>query len=154
VVLDFEGNPAHLEAFRQNQTLNVRRRPAHEAHTSVFTGTLLTLHEARSGSKKGDWIFRLPTFRQYEMTDFAPFLDGEEHGSSLDLRGSALDAWLLLATTASHGWSRDRLWNLKILFKWAERASLDGTSFKWIRKEMLDKWKSIIDERARQLATE
>jgi anaphase-promoting complex subunit 1 len=154
VVLDFAGNPAHLEAFKRNQTLNVRRRPAHEAHTSVFTGTLLTLNEARSGSKKGDWIFRLPAFRQYEMTDLGPFLDGEEHGCTLDLRGSALDDWLLLSTTASHGWSRDRLWNLKILFKWVERASLDGSSFKWIRKEMLDKWKSIIEERARQLATE
>ena len=152
VTLDFANNPAHLEAFRRNQTLHVRRRPAHEAHTSVFTSTLLAFNEARSAGKLGDWIFRLGAFQQFEKADLALLFDEEQRGAALlDLRGRAVDERLVLGETAEKGWERDGLWNLRILLKWADRRAIEGTAeLKWIRKEVLDRWKAVVEERARQ----
>ncbi|KAF2666893.1 hypothetical protein BT63DRAFT_376472 [Microthyrium microscopicum] len=151
VTLDFAANPAHLAAFRATQTLPLRRRPAHEAHTSVFTSTLLAFNEARAGSSSIDWIFRLPAFAQFEAADLAMFEHGEECGNALlDMRGSAVDERLLLNQTAESGWERDRLWNLRILLRWADAQAMEGRAdFKWIRKEVLDRWKAVVEARAR-----
>jgi anaphase-promoting complex subunit 1 len=152
VTLDLANNSAHLESFQKNQTLHVRRRPAHEAHTSTFTATLLALNEARSNrTNAGDWIFRLPAFHQFEMADVAMFLDPEERGGALlDLRGSSIDERLSMGATAEKGWDRDGLWNLRILLRWADRRVLDGEKdLKWIRKEVLDRWKAMLERRAR-----
>jgi anaphase-promoting complex subunit 1 len=117
----------------------------------VFTATLLALNEARTGKTKGAWIFRLPAFKQFEMADLNLFMDSEERSSALlDLRGSAVDERLLLNTTATSGLDRDRLWNLRILLEWADRMALEGDyPLKWISREVLEKWKSIIQQRAR-----
>jgi anaphase-promoting complex subunit 1 len=154
VTLDFASNPAHLTSFRQTQTIHVRRRPAHEAHSSPFTATLATANDARSAAVSNsarETIFRLSAFADFEITDFGALLETGERGSAvLDLRGGYVDEWLLLGTTARRGWNRERLWNLKILLAWAERLEMDGqTEGKWIRKEVLDRWKSIVEERAR-----
>jgi anaphase-promoting complex subunit 1 len=154
VTLDFASNPAHLASFRQTQTIHVRRRPAHEVHSSPFTATLATANDTRNAtvsSSARETIFRLSAFEDFEITDFGALLEtGERGASTLDLRGSSIDEWLLLGTTARKGWHRERLWNLKILLAWAERAEIDGaTEGKWIRKEVLDRWKSIVEERAR-----
>jgi anaphase-promoting complex subunit 1 len=155
VTLDFASNPAHLTSFRRTQTIHVRRRPAHEAHTSPFTATLLTANEARRvtvSSSARESIFRLPSFADFELTDFGPLLETDERGAVvLDLKGSSMDEWLLLGSTARKGWQRDRLWNLKILIAWAERAEIDGApEGKWIRREVLDRWKAIIEDRTRK----
>jgi anaphase-promoting complex subunit 1 len=154
VTLDFANNPDHLAAFRNNQTLHVRRRPAHEAHTSIFTATLLALNDMRAGKKKGAWIFQLPAFKQFEMADLGIFTDLDERSSALlDLRGSAVDERLLLNTTATEGWERDRLWNLRILLEWADRMALESdTDLKWIRREVIEKWKAIVESRVTKRA--
>jgi len=154
VTLDFASNPAHLTSFRQTQTIHVRRRPAHEAHSSAFTATLATANDARSttvSNSARETIFRLSAFADFEITDFGALLETGERGSAaLDLRGGSVDEWLLLGATARSGWQRERLWNLKILLAWAERVEMDGQpEGKWIRKEVLDRWKSIVEERAR-----
>lgn len=155
VTLDFASNPSHLTSFRHTQAIHVRRRPAHEAHSSPFTATLLTINDARRDAvaRSGrESIFKLLAFEDFEMTDFGPLLNSEDRGiASLDMRGSSIDDWLLLGETARHGWSRERLWNLKILLAWADRAEIDGRGeVKWVRKEILEKWKAIIEERARE----
>jgi anaphase-promoting complex subunit 1 len=159
VTLDFAGNTAHLTSFRQTQTLNVRRRPAHEAHSSAFTATLLTANDARRASSAKtarESLFKLAAFADFEMTDFGPLLETEDRGgeATLDTRGSSIDEWLLLGATARHGSVMDRLWNLKILLAWAERAEIDGSEEggKWIRKEVINRWRAIIDDRSRSRA--
>jgi anaphase-promoting complex subunit 1 len=152
VTLDFANNPAHLRAFRTNQTLPVRRRSAHEAYTSPFTATLLSLDEARSSRKRNEWLFKLAAFRQFEMADLVQFMDQEERSNALlDLRGTAVDERLLLTSTAIKGLDRDRLWNLRILIQWADRMLSEGkTDFKWIRQDVIDTWKALVEERARR----
>jgi len=146
LTIDFENSPQLVEEFSRNQTLCLRRRPAHE---SPFSATLRALgsadHQqmvmmaAASGglpggfsggaNKRGDpfeWIFGLSAFKDLTHAERALVLDrlgsgggiGEGEGAS-----TAVDARLVLRASLD-GFSRDRLTGLRLLFEWAERRSL------------------------------
>jgi anaphase-promoting complex subunit 1 len=149
VTLDFEGNPAHLATFQKNQTIYVRRRATLESHTTIFTASLLTSNSQRMAHKKAEWLFSLPAFETFELTDFGPLFDGE---ANVDLRGEAIDQMLLLETTAKRGTNKDRLLDLRILLRWADKCAMDDEEIKWIRREILERWKAMLGERARRRA--
>ncbi|KAK7522618.1 negative regulator of mitosis [Phyllosticta citriasiana] len=70
VTLDFSANAAHRAAFARQQTIHVRRRPAHEAHSSTFAATLSALNDAQAAATQAaaramwEWVFGLPALRE------------------------------------------------------------------------------------------
>ena len=156
--LDFENNQSHLEHFRRHQTLHVRRRPAHETHASPFFTSLVVWNEALSSilttRRMWAWIFSLPAFAEFELEEFGLVLPNsvERNGVhvGLDGRGTVVDDRLVLRR-AVEGWDRDKLWNLRLLFAWAERQ-VDEESrgrMRWLGREVVEGLQAIIEERRR-----
>ncbi|WYZ43187.1 hypothetical protein EsH8_VI_000886 [Colletotrichum jinshuiense] len=133
--IDFEKNPSLVDAFKQNQSLYLRRRPAQEA---PFTSTLRALGRDSladvidNGSRDPiEWIFGLDTLRDLTYAERATVLDrsASSEGAAGESSGSAVDARLVLERSMD-GSSRERLLGLKMLFEWADRrAQLDGGSW-------------------------
>jgi len=68
----------------------------------------------------------------------------------LDERGTVIDNRLSLAKSVRAG-DQDNLWNLRILFKWAEEAKAGGDGrLRWLGKRVVDKLKATIEERMRE----
>lgn len=172
LTLDFAHNAAHLAAFRLNQTVHVRRRPASEAHGPVFSTTLAALNDAQASHTARamwDWIFRLPAFtsRSSQKPSAAsspspqpPWIDQSEIGliipadvhSSvhLDMRGTVVDDRLALKMRMG-AVDMDSLWQLRILFKWAEEAMARGDGrLAWLGREVVEGLRALVAERARR----
>jgi anaphase-promoting complex subunit 1 len=147
VTLDFANNPAHLQSFKENQTIYVRRRATLESNSSIFTAAFLATNNGRTGFKKAEWLFNRAAFQGFEMTDFGLLLDGD---SSLEMTAEAIDDLLLLNSTAKNGRQRDRLWNLKILLRWADKCGLDEEDIKCMRVELFERWRTMIGMRSKQ----
>jgi anaphase-promoting complex subunit 1 len=157
VTLDFASNPAHLAAFRRNQRVPVRRCPAAEAHSTTFGATfaaLNTLPSAPSGSSNLDtwnWVFELPALKQrLNRADIELILAPDVRSSVYtDARGTAVDDRLVLAGCVGSG-ERDKLWNLRLLFAWAERARGEGEGkLRWIGREVVEALQAEVGERMR-----
>ncbi|KAK4187333.1 hypothetical protein QBC35DRAFT_532579 [Podospora australis] len=128
LTIDFENQPHLLDDFRKNQSVYLRRRPAHDG---TFSATLRALEDGGvSGGKDTatqhdplEWVFDLDSFRDLTHAERALVLDrlgsgggiGEGEGAS-----TAVDTKLVLQS-GLNSWSRDRLVGLKLLFEWAER---------------------------------
>ena len=157
VTLDFEGNAKHLTAFRENQTVSVRRCPAAEAHASVFSASLAALNDAQSSQAVGDlWqsIFTLPALRELDKADVELILPPDVHSSiNTDERGTVVDDRLVLGGAATSS-DRDRLWNLRLLFAWAERAQEKGDSMlRWLGHEVVEALRARVEERSKVIDT-
>ncbi|KAK4549061.1 hypothetical protein LTR36_007517 [Oleoguttula mirabilis] len=155
VMLDFIGNPAHLSAFRKNQTVHVRRCPASEAHNNIFSAMLAALNDAQSSRSTTDvWqcVFNLPAVRELDKADIELILPPDLHSSMhTDERGTVVDDRLALRNAAGSG-KRDTLWNLKVLFAWAERAKAEGDGrSRWLGNEVIEALKARIEARSRSL---
>jgi len=153
VTLDFAGNSAHLSAFRRNQNIYVRRCPTSEAHNTAFSATLAALNDAQSsqlGVGMLQTISNLSAFRELDKADLELILPPDAHSSMhTDERGTVVDDRLALVKGTSSS-DRDTLWNLRILFAWAERARNDGQGkLRWIGNEVVEALKAKIDERSR-----
>ncbi|KAL2016608.1 hypothetical protein VTK56DRAFT_3265 [Thermocarpiscus australiensis] len=126
----FERSPQLVEGFRRNQTIYLRRRPAHE---STFPATLRALgSHAIADVNPADrdpfeWVFNLDSFSHLTRAERGVVLDrlgssgggvGEGEGAS-----TVVDTRLVLRSGLD-GWSRDRLLGLRLLFEWAERRAL------------------------------
>ncbi|KXH41341.1 hypothetical protein CSAL01_02821 [Colletotrichum salicis] len=130
--IDFEKNPSLVDAFKENQSLYLRRRPAQEA---PFTSTLRALGRdaladvTDNGTRDPiEWIFGLDALRDLTYAERATVLDRStsSEGAASETSGSAVDARLVLERSMD-GSSRERLLGLKMLFEWADRrAQLDG----------------------------
>ncbi|KAK4226282.1 hypothetical protein QBC38DRAFT_480858 [Podospora fimiseda] len=132
LTIDFAGVPGLMDDFRQNQSVYLKRRPAHEG---TFRATLRALgsvdvsvsagDEAGNGRDPLEWVFSLEALKDLTYSERAVVLDrlgsgggvGEGEGSS-----TAVDARLVLRSGLD-GWSRDRLLGLRLLFEWAERRA-------------------------------
>ncbi|KAK3904354.1 hypothetical protein C8A05DRAFT_13763 [Staphylotrichum tortipilum] len=134
ITLDFAASPHLRDAFRANQTVHLRRRPAAEG---AFVGALRTLGSGvlappagGEGSKELlSWLFTIPSLSG---------LTGAERGVALERVGSgagavgegegastAVDARLVLKSGLEDGaWERDRLLGLRLLFEWGERRGV------------------------------
>jgi len=164
VTLDFESNPQHLKAFRENQTVFVRRCPAGEAHSSVFNSTLAALNDSQIssavGSVGGDlWqsVFSLPALRGLDKADVELILSPDVHSSvNTDERTTVVDDRLVLgnagAATVGRG-GRDELRNLRVLLAWAEKAKEDKVGeVRWLGSEVLEVLSGRVEERMRMVA--
>lgn len=140
VTLDFVGNPEHLESFRQDQHVSVRRCPAAEAHDSTFSAALAALtginltstaspagHGGHgSGSSQTPWIniMTLPAFSGLDRADVELLLPAEVQSSVyIGERTTVIDDRLVLRN-GTNSMSLHELWNLRTLFSWAERDIL------------------------------
>lgn len=158
VTLDFASNPAHLEAFRKNQRIYVRRCPASEGHSSAFSTMLAALNDAQRTSPQAVssqlWhtVLNLPAFVELDKADIELLLPPDVHSAvHLDERGTMVDDMLVLGKATT---SRDRnaLWNLRLLFSWADRAREGGEEnrLQWIDTEVIEALKARIEERTRR----
>lgn len=157
VTLDFELNTSHLTKFRKNQRIHVRRCPAGEAHSSVFGATLAARSTQSSSTANRqqiwDWVFSLPALRE-ELTkaDIELIIPPDVHSSvHTDQRATVIDDKLVLSDNVQSR-NRNELWNLRLLFAWAERAreERDG-ELRWIGQEVLEALKAGIESRSRQV---
>ncbi|KAF7198220.1 Negative regulator of mitosis [Pseudocercospora fuligena] len=131
VTLDFEANPAHLEAFRKDQHISVRRCPATEAHDSIFTAALAALSDMslstqphmKNSNASTLWqtVLSLPAFEGMDKADVEMLLPPEISSSIYTSeRTTVVDDRLVLSKAVNSDRSED-LWNLRGLFAWAER---------------------------------
>ncbi|TKW55262.1 Negative regulator of mitosis [Colletotrichum tanaceti] len=135
IEIDFEKNPSLVDAFRQNQSLYLRRRPAQEA---PFTSTLRALGrdalaDVTDNGRRDplEWVFGLDALRDLTYAERATVLDRTTNsdGAASESSGSAVDSRLVLQRSMD-GSSRERLLGLKMLFEWADRrAQLEGSSW-------------------------
>ena len=154
--LDFQNNPKHLIAFRQNQRIFVRRCPASEAHTSIFSATLTSLNDQLPVSLYSQHIWqsvlKLDAFKELDKSSVELILPPDVHSAvSNDEHGTVVDDQLVL-TKAVNARNQDELWNLRMLFAWADKARKNDGQLRWIGAEVVETLKAKIEERMRQTA--
>lgn len=149
VTLDLSGNPAHLRAFKRHQSIYVRRRAAYDAHTSIFSATIKALNESqlvrRIDEEAFQWVFKLPSFANYDRAEQALVLpDDAAIKIYSTLRGTVVDDRLVLETGCMESGSSERLWNLRILFAWADGLSRRGEKWSWYGKEVVESLRAAL----------
>jgi anaphase-promoting complex subunit 1 len=143
VTMDFVSNQVHLPAFRRHQSIYVRRRAAYDAHSSTFSATMQALNDAQSSRQLNkqvfDWIFQLSTFLTYDRAERALVLPNNEsvalHNGT---RGTVVDDRLSLEKGSLESGRAERLWNLRVLFAWADAATKKNQDLGWLGKEIID----------------
>jgi anaphase-promoting complex subunit 1 len=141
--MDFANDANLATAFRTNQSLLLRRRPAHEA---AFPATLRALGNKSSSGNSGivhtreipdtsasavensnrnnnplEWLFELPGLVGLTHADRTLVLDQlGAGGGGAAASSSSVDARLVLEAALDGWWSRDRLLGLRMLFEWAD----------------------------------
>ncbi|CCU77023.1 putative Negative regulator of mitosis/putative negative regulator of mitosis [Blumeria hordei DH14] len=145
LLLDLESNPYHMKAFKSTQTIFVRRRPAHTSALTPFQSTLLALNNAENvTSNPLEWIFKLAAFESLSQAERALVIPPDRGGAS-DLHartsGTVVDARLIFEHATLESGRKDRLFGLKLLFDWADKAANDGRNTLWIRKEIVERLK-------------
>ena len=156
VTLDFAANPKHLAAFRQQQIVHVRRSQAYEFSSSIFSSALTALNDVQSGAAvtRGmwKWILTLGAFREFDEAILDLVLPPDAHSAvHLDEQGTVCDTRLVLNKSVDHFKNRNDLWNLRLLFGWAQDAAEhnDGR-LRWIGRETIDMLRVRVSQRARR----
>ncbi|KAL9627453.1 MAG: hypothetical protein Q9204_006553 [Flavoplaca sp. TL-2023a] len=144
VTLDIAGNSLHLSALKRHQTIFVRRRAAGDAHACVFSATMVALNNAQSAGQLNrqafDWIFTLPAFRGLDRASQALVLPADlANVMNQASRGSAVDDSLVLSTGCMESGRSERLWNLRLLFAWADALSARNRRWGWLKEEFVTK---------------
>ncbi|KAK3048957.1 hypothetical protein LTS18_012855 [Coniosporium uncinatum] len=157
VTLDFTiPTSPHLAAFKQNQTILVRRRPTDSAHASIFSATLVALNDAQSSQtarRMWDWIFRLPAFADFDKAHADLVLPVDANSSvHTEMRGTIVDDRLVLSRQAGSGWERDELFGLRALFAWAEEVEAGDGRLAWLEREVVEGLRARVGQRARGVA--
>ncbi|KAH7138253.1 negative regulator of mitosis [Dendryphion nanum] len=153
--LDFINNPLHLDTFKTNQTIHVRRRAAHDMYASVFSATLVALNDtqsSRTARLMWDWLFQLPSLQQFESADLGLVLPADPFSSTfLDLGQTVVDARLVLGRKGE-SWNARELWELRVLFEWAEGTSGMGQGrLKWLGRGVVERLRAGVLERGRKV---
>lgn len=143
VTLDIAKNPAHLEAFTRHQSIYVRRRAAYDAHASIFSATMQALNDTQAAHQINKqpfrWIFTLPTFAGFDRAEQALVLPAEAGALlSKGTRGTVVDDRLVLENACLESGMSERLWNLRILFAWADGLGRRGEDWGWFGKEVVE----------------
>ncbi|KAK4697390.1 hypothetical protein P7C71_g689, partial [Lecanoromycetidae sp. Uapishka_2] len=143
VTLDMVSNPKHYEAFERHQSIYVRRRAAYDAQVSVFSATMQALNSAQSTHQLGrqvfKWVFTLPSLAGFDRAEQALVLPAETASLSYkSTRGTVVDDRLVLERACMGSGRSERLWNLRILFAWAEGVSRRGEEWGWFGKEVIE----------------
>ena len=127
VILDFANNPGHLSAFKRHQSIFVRRRAAYDARSSVFAATMQALNDRqlfRQMKREAfEWIFELHSFASLDKAKRSLVLPAETSTILHNLsRVTAVDDQLCLTTECLESTKSERLWNLRVLFAWADNT--------------------------------
>ncbi|ORY15870.1 hypothetical protein BCR34DRAFT_477125 [Clohesyomyces aquaticus] len=150
--LDFVRNEAHLRVFRQDQTVHIRRRAAHDMYTTPFSATLVALNDAqaaRTSHALFHWLFELPGLREFEKADQGLVLPVDVWSSSwLDTKGTEVDTRLVLGRLA-RSWKREDLVTLRGVFEWAEGVGEQQGRVRWIGRSVLERLRAGVLERGR-----
>jgi len=143
VTLDLAANPSHRAAFARHQSIYVRHRAAYDAHASVFSATMQALNDAQSAHQLNQqafrWIFTLPTLAGFDRAEQALVLPADA-GSAVykGTRGTVVDDRLVLERACLESGRAEKLWNLRILFAWAESVGRTGEELGWFGKEVVE----------------
>ena len=149
VTLQLSDNPAHFRAFQTHQSIYVRRRAAYDAHASVFSATMQALIDRQSIHQVNQqaflWIFTLPSFALYNRAERALVLPTDATSAVYNtLRGTVVDDRLVLETGCIASSKSERLWNLRILFAWADGLSRRGNTWHWFGKEIVESLRAAL----------
>ncbi|KAI4608689.1 hypothetical protein J4E80_008894 [Alternaria sp. BMP 0032] len=151
--LDFVHNPLHLKSFERNQTLNVRRRSAHDTYSTTFSSTLVALNDAQSSKTANllfHWIFTLPALSQFiSASDAGLILPLDQHSKSwLDPGATVVESRLVLGRLAK-SWKVEELRELKGVFEWADAACRQNGKLRWLGREVVERIKAGVMDRGR-----
>lgn len=149
VTLDMTENPDHLAAFKRHQTIYVRGRAAGHAASSILSTTMLSLNDAQAADQLGrqvfGWIFTLPVLQTLDRTEQAlvlpPNLADVMHQAA---RGTAVDDCLVLRTGCLDSGKSERLWNLRLLFAWADAMSARSGRWGWLKEDFVSKLRASL----------
>ncbi|KFY33947.1 hypothetical protein V494_07186 [Pseudogymnoascus sp. VKM F-4513 (FW-928)] len=148
VVLDFQKNPDHLNAFKSTQTIYVRRRPAYDASAAAFHSTLQALDDTDGANQHPlEWLFELPAFSMLTTAERALVIPPEGsvgRAAHTGTEGTLVDARLVLEEATLHSGKRDRLQGLKLLFEWASMMQREGREMQWVRQEVVDRLRAKV----------
>ncbi|KAF4556280.1 Negative regulator of mitosis-like protein [Elsinoe fawcettii] len=140
---DFERNVSHRRAFKEEQTLWVRRAPAKEENPGLFARALKRLNE--SGNMPDWWriwaeLLKLPAFECLEESELGLAIPANAtSGVHEDAKGTVLDDRLVLLSDAK-SWDPQRLWNIRLLLSWAERKRQENDgSLQWLGDEFVQR---------------
>jgi len=124
VTLDFANNSSHFSTFQRDQTIYVRKRAAHDAHSSVFSVTLQALNDSQNSNVSRqifEYIFDLPAFAGFDKAQQALVIPPDAGSAAhAGTKGTRVDDRLVLEKACLGTGNRNRLWNLRLLFDWAE----------------------------------
>ncbi|KAL8683055.1 MAG: hypothetical protein Q9186_000965 [Xanthomendoza sp. 1 TL-2023] len=142
ISLDIATNPLHFSALKHHQTIHVRRRAAGDAHACVFSATMLALNDAQATSQLSrqafSWIFTLPVFQGFDRADQALVLPMDLANLMKQAsRGTAVDDCLVLSTGCMESGRSERLWNLRLLFAWADSLTARSGQWSWLREDVV-----------------
>ena len=156
MTLDLANNVVHRKSFERHQSIFLRRRATYDSHASVFSATMQALNDAQSAHQQRkqtySWIFQLPTFEAFDRAEQALVLPPDV-GSALykGTRGTVMDDRLVLEKACVSSGSSERLWNLRILFAWAEGVDRDGEQCAWLGREVVEGLKLKVEDRRHRM---
>ncbi|MCJ1286157.1 Anaphase-promoting complex subunit 1 [Xylographa opegraphella] len=149
VTLDFAQNPAHLPAFKHYQSIYVRHRGPYDSHSSVFSATLQALDDLQMAQQANrqvfEWIFDLPSFRGFDRAERTLVLPVE--GTMVlynRTRSTVVDDRLMLEKACLNSGRAERLWNLRVLFAWAEMMKRRGQNLSWLGEERIGRLRAAV----------
>ncbi|KAG9192217.1 hypothetical protein G6011_10951 [Alternaria panax] len=153
--LDFVHNSLHLKSFERNQTLNVRRRSAHDTYATPFSATLVALNDAQSSKTANllfHWIFTLPALSQFiSASDAGLILPLDQYSQNwLDPGATVVESRLVLGRLAK-SWKVEELRELKAVFEWADAASRQNGQLRWLGREVVERIKAGVMDRGRRM---
>ena len=154
VTVDLADNPAHLQAFKRNQSIYVRQRAIYNAHVSIFGATTQALNDAQSAHRLGrhifEWVFTLSAFEGFNRAERALVLPPDPASTVYkNIRSTVVDDRLVLEKACLDSGRIERLWNLKILFAWADYESRNDMKWGWIGQEVVEALRARLRMRKR-----
>ena len=153
ISLDFKDAAGDLERFKRDQTLFVKKRPPHQPGDSPFFTSLMALNNThmKGGASKAlpwEWLFDLQSFKDFRKTEFGLVVPSDDkHWTSLDGKSSVIDDRLVLSRHAKESWDKNQLWNLRVLFAWAERQMELKGEMRYLGREVVELLKGVLERR-------
>ena len=147
ITLDLVSNKSHVSAFYKHQSMYLLRRGAYDANQfSAFSATMQALNDTQTAhpfrNQPFEWLFTLPSLSRLDRTERALVLptDSARVGNSVSrgVRGTVVDDRLVVETGCLGDGKSERLWNLRLLLKWAEESSKRGEELGWFGKEVVE----------------
>ncbi|MCJ1402881.1 Anaphase-promoting complex subunit 1 [Xylographa trunciseda] len=159
VTLDFSNNPTHLPAFKHFQSIHVRRRGAYDSHSSIFCATLQALNDSKMAQQASkqvfEWIFNLPSFQGFDRAERTLVLPVDGTMALYNrTRSTVVDDRLMLEKACLGSGRAERLWNLRLLFAWADMVSRRGEKLNWLGEEMVVRLRAAVWLMARGIEDE